>query len=293
MTCHHGAKNAGPKSQLTSQLTDTMDPFDPDALEEDIASLADLTGLSLKSAGRLLNVHGGIIERAAAAFFEESDAEPEAQNLSESDETEPLRAVGEPPVTDVAYRPVATGETFRRRALVGVDAEEQLIVDEHRPHHLVDWKSRAGAGEWPITLEIHNRSASVCEVCWIDWQAAPQQFGALPPGGTFRQETHAEHAWLVRSVGVGGGGARGEPRTLLVYMAKRTDQLEHALTIAAAGPAPSVLERVAEGDAADGAGGGARGVLRGVLRFLRLLLSTEGAILVGLVAVLVWFKRTG
>ena len=273
-----------------------MDPFDPDALEEDIASLADLTGLSLKSAGRLLHVHGGIIERAAATFFEESGAETAAQGLPESDETEPLsaplRAVGEPPVAD-NYRPVATGETFRRRALVGVDAEEQLMVDEHRPHHLVDWKSRSGAGEWPITLEIHNRSASACEVCWIDWQAAPQQFGALPPGGTFRQETHAEHAWLVRSVGVGGGGARGEPRTLLVYMAKRTDQLEHTLTIAAAGPAPSVLERVAEGDAADGAGGGARGVLRGVLRFLRLLLSTEGAILVGLVAVLVWFKRTG
>lgn len=275
-----------------------MDPYDPDALEEDIVTLADLTGLPRKRAMQLLNDHDGIIENAAVAFFEASGAKSAAQVLSEqSDETEPLiappKSNDEQLVADNVYRPLTSGENFRRRVLVGVDAEEQLIVDEHRPHHLVDWKSRAGSGEWPITLEIHNRSVSLCEVCWIDWQAVPQQFGTLPPGGTFRQETHAEHAWLVRSVGVAGSG-NSEPRTILVYMAKRTDQLDHGLTIASVAPALSVLERAAEDDVADGTGGaGARGALRGVLRFLRLLLSTEGAILVGLIAVFVWYKRTG
>lgn len=264
------------------------DPFHDN--DDDIATLADLTGLSTQRARRLLDLHGGSIESAAVAYVEESGAETAAQVISKSeDEAQPLKAATAEPLVDAAaYRLATTGETFRRRILAGVAAEEQLIVDEHRPHHMVDWKSRAGAGEWPITLEIHNRSVTLCEVCWIDWQAVPQRFGALPPGGTFRQKTHAEHAWLVRSVGLASGGSGSETRPLFVFMAKRTDQLEHGLTIAAVWPELSVLERVAAGDGADGKRAGAGGVLR----FLRLLVSLEGSILLGLVAALLWFKKT-
>ena len=104
-----------------------------------------------------------------------------------------------------------TGETFRRRLLLGADADRQLKDDEHRPHHLLQWKSQPAAGQWPVELSIQNKTAESVEVLWIDWQAEPQSYGVVAPGASFRQTTHAEHAWqswLVRRPEGAGAACR-------------------------------------------------------------------------------------
>ena len=88
-----------------------------------------------------------------------------------------------------------------------------------------------------------------------------------------RQSTHAEHAWLVRR------GASGDSGAICLYAPKRSDQAAHSLRILAVAP-PAVEEAV---PVAAGAGGG-------LVRFARLLCSTEGAMLVGLVAALFFWR---
>ena len=150
----------------------------------------------------------------------------------------------------------------------------QLREDEHRAHHLIEWKSQPGAGgQWQVELAILNQTAEPLEVLWIDWQAEPQSYGTVAPGATFRQTTRAEHAWLVRS------GASGDTGAICLYAPKRSDQAAHSLRIVAAAP-PAVEEAV---PAAAGAGAG-------LVRFARLLCSTEGAMLVGLLAALFFWR---
>ena len=151
----------------------------------------------------------------------------------------------------------------------------QLHEDEHRAHHLVEWKSQPGAGgQWQVELAILNQTAEPLEVLWIDWQAEPQSYGTVAPGAAFHQSTRAEHAWLVRSI-----GGSGDTGAICLYAPKRSDQASHSLRIVAAAP-PAVEEAV---PAAASAGAG-------LVRLARLLFSTEGAMLVGLVAALFFWR---
>ena len=245
----------------------------PDA--DAVATLAAITGQSSEEAALLLEATGGDVEAAVAIHFDErgqeaqpaDEAPPDASGEAHGEELppQPSRVGAAAPTT---WQPAPTGETFRRRLLVGADADRQLKDDEHRPHHLLQWKSQPAAGQWPVELSIQNKTAESVEVLWIDWQAEPQSYGVVAPGASFRQTTHAEHAWLVRR-------PEGAGASLCVYMPKRSDQRVHALALVAADP-PAVEEAAVP----------APGAMASVLRFVRLLFSTEGAILVGLVAAL-------
>ena len=72
-------------------------------------------------------------------------------------------------------------------------------------------------------------------------------------------------------------GASGEGGAICLYAPKRSDQAAHSLRILAVAP-PAVEEAVPVA-----AGGG-------LVRFARLLCSTEGAMLVGLVAALFFWR---
>ena len=97
---------------------------------------------------------------------------------------------------------------------------------------------------------------------WVDWQAEPQPFGSVLPGQAVTQTTHAEHAWLVRS-------ARQTSKSICIYMARRTDQTQHAITVTSTEP-PQVEECDVPLD---------KGAVARLLRFVRRLCSTDGAIL--------------
>ena len=74
-------------------------------------------------------------------------------------------------------------------------------------------------------------------------------------------------------------GASGDSGAICLYAPKRSDQAAHSLRILAVAP-PAVEEAV---PVAASAGGG-------LVRFARLLCSTEGAMLVGLVAALFFWR---
>ena len=253
---------------------------------EEVADLIAITGQSLEEAARLLEAAGSV-EAAVSLFFdgeaaaehqpaiEVTDAPPSPEEAdSTASSSAEISAAPRGKATAAAWQPAATGDTFRRRLLVGPDAVRQLHEDEHRAHHLVEWKSQPGAGgQWQVELAILNQTAEPLEVLWIDWQAEPQSYGTVAPGATFRQTTRAEHAWLVRS------GVSGDTSAICLYAPKRSDQASHSLRVVAAAP-PAVEEAV---PAAAGAGAG-------LVRFARLLCSTEGAMLVGLVAALFFWR---
>ena len=91
-------------------------------------------------------------------------------------------------------------------------------------------------------------------------------------GGAWR-ELSADDACRARLDGPQARGRGREP--LRLHAQKRSDQRVHALALVAADP-PAVEEAAVP----------APGATASVLRFVRLLFSTEGAILVGLVAAL-------
>ena len=163
-----------------------------------VADLIAITGQPLEEAARLLEAAGSV-EAAVSLFFDgEAAADPAIEvagapqppveagpTASSSAETS---AAPRGKATATTWQAAATGDTFRRRLLVGPDAARQLHEDEHRAHHLVEWKSLAGAGaQWEVELAILNQTAEPLEVLWIDWQAEPQSYGTVAPGAAFRQ----------------------------------------------------------------------------------------------------------
>ena len=254
-----------------------------EAPDGSVADLIAITGQSLEEAAQLLEVAGSVEAAVSLLFDGEAAAEhqpaievadappsPEEADSTASSSAE-MSAAPRGKATATAWQPATTGDTFRRRLLVGPDAVRQLHEDEHRAHHLVEWKSQPGAGgQWQVELAILNQTAEPLEVLWIDWQAEPQSYGMVAPGADFRQSTRAEHAWLVRS---------GDTGAICLYAPKRSDQAAHSLRIVAAAP-PAVEEAVPA----------AAGARAGLIRFARLLCSTEGAMLVGLVAALFFWR---
>ena len=178
-----------------------------------VADLIAITGQPLEEAARLLEAAGSV-EAAVSLFFDgEAAADPAIEvagapqppveagpTASSSAETS---AAPRGKAAATTWQAAATGDTFRRRLLVGPDAVRQLQEDEHRAHHLVEWKSLAGAGaQWEVELAILNQTAEPLEVLWIDWQAEPQSYGTVAPGAASRQSTRAEHAWLGLGLGL-------------------------------------------------------------------------------------------
>ena len=123
---------------------------------EAIDALVALTGVKPADAAKLLQAADGNLEAAAAAFFDrqdeaQGDAAQGQYDIAPAAEAIPSDEVGSSAqhTSTRVWNAAASGTNFQRRILVGADVDAQLRADEHRPHHLVDWKSKAGAGkEW-------------------------------------------------------------------------------------------------------------------------------------------------
>ena len=121
-----------------------------------VADLIAITGQPLEEAARLLEAAGSV-EAAVSLFFDSEAAadpavevagapQPPVEAVPTASSSAETSAAPRGKAAATTWQAAATGDTFRRRLLVGPDAVRQLQEDEHRAHHLVEWKSLAGAG---------------------------------------------------------------------------------------------------------------------------------------------------
>ena len=185
------SKSARTPTRRTANRAMTDSPVVSDSSVDD---LRVITGQSRDEASRLLDAAGSV-EAAVSLFFDgDATAEPpsgvEAAPLPSEEASAAVTATASshtstetsaaPRVLATAWQPADTGDNFRRRLLLGPAADRQLREDEHRPHHLVEWKSQPGAGgQWQVELSIHNQTAGPLEVLWVDWQAGRTWHGAV------------------------------------------------------------------------------------------------------------------
>ncbi|MES2736022.1 MAG: prolyl oligopeptidase family serine peptidase [Verrucomicrobiota bacterium] len=125
-----------------------------------------------------------------------------------------------------------TRQASPTRQGIGLPPHESLKASESKE------KIHPSGNGSATTIAFHNRLSQPVHMFWIDAKGKHHDYKALPPGKTFRQNTFADHVWLVKD-------DKGQPLTVVSARAEplevEIDAASPALTEAAP-PKPKVGE---------------------------------------------------